>query len=89
MKLVRAALGHGIHYAATGLTKLGFETGAGDLELANHVFAELVGNAGASDLLSKESVVIVSAIDGVVVEVAGHSVETDHPEVAIGGCSRS
>src|SRR5260370_5770534 len=83
--LVRTALGHGIHYSTSSLTKLGFEARTGDLKLTNHVFAELVGDAGAPDLLSKESVIVVSTIDGVVIKVAGDAVETNHSEVAIGG----
>ena len=63
-----------------GLPELSFETGAGHLEFANHVFAELVGNAGASDLLRKKSVVIVAAVYRVVVEISGNAVEADHAE---------
>ena len=71
MKLVGTALGDGIHHAAACLTQFCFESGAGDLEFANHVLAKLIGDAGASDLLRKESVVVIPAVDGVVVEVSG------------------
>src|SRR5258708_36425802 len=69
VNLVGAALGHGVHDPAAGLSKLGLESGTGDLELADHVFAELVGNAGASNLLREESVVVVSAVHRVIVEI--------------------
>ncbi len=88
VNLVGAALGHSVHESAASLSKLRFEPSAGDLKLADHVLAELVGNAGASNLLREESVVVVSAIHRVVVEVPGNTVEADHPEVAIGRRSR-
>src|ERR1700704_850849 len=70
VNLVGAALRHGVHQSASGLAELGLESGARDLEFADYVFAELEGNARASDLLRKKSIVIVAAIDGVVVEIS-------------------
>ena len=66
MHLIGSALGDGVHKAAAGLAKFGFESGTGDLEFADYVFAELKGD-GASDLLRKEGVVVVAAVDCVVV----------------------
>src|SRR4029077_9880195 len=82
VNLVGAALGDAVYQAASSLAKLGFESGAGDLEFADNVFAELKGN-GAPDLLRKKGVIVVSAIHSVVVEVSRDSVKTDHAKVAI------
>ena len=84
VNLVGATLGDGIYQAASGLAELGLESGTGDLEFTDYVFAKLEGN-GASDLLCKKGVVVVAAIDRVIVEVSRDSVEADHAEIAVCG----
>src|SRR5712672_3428234 len=42
--LVRTAFGYSVHDSATSLSKLGLEPRTGDLELADHVLAELIRN---------------------------------------------
>src|SRR5216684_3214007 len=86
--LVGATLGDGIYQAASGLAELRLESGTGDLEFTDYVFAKLEGN-GASDLLGKKGVVVVAAIDRVIVEVSRDSVEADHAEIAVSGGSWS
>src|ERR1700704_3041710 len=84
VNLVGAALRHGVHQSASGLAELSLESRARDLEFADYVFAELEGNARASDLLRKKGVVIVAAVDGVVVEISRNTVEADHAITAVG-----
>src|SRR5258708_21007549 len=88
VNLVGAALGDGVYHPTAGLAKFGLKTGTRHLEFADHVLAELIRNTGAPNLLREESVVVVSAIHRVVVEVPGNTVKADHPEVAIGRRSR-
>ena len=88
VNLTGSAFGDGIHKSAAGLAKFGLEAGAGDLKLADYVLAELVGDAGAPDLLGEEGIVVIAAVHGVIVVVPGNAIEADHPEVAIGGGAR-
>src|SRR5579864_9705316 len=84
---IRAAFRDRVHQAATRLSEFGFKSSAGDLKLPNHVLAELVGDAGPSDLLREEGIVVIATIHRVVVVVSGNAVEADHSEVAVGGGS--
>ena len=85
---IRAALRHCVHQAPACLAELGFKSRARDLKLANHIFAELVWNAGSPNLLLEKCIVIIGAVHRVVIEVARNSIEADHAEIAVGRCSR-
>jgi len=89
VKGVTAAFRDGIYHTPAGLAKFGFVARAGHLEFLDDIFAKLKGDAGAANLLLEKSVVIVSAVDHVIVEVAGHPVKADHSEIAVRRRARS
>lgn len=84
---IGSALGDGVGQAAARLAEFGLKSRARDLEFANYVFAELVRDAGAPDLLREERVVIIASVHRVIVEVSRNAIEADHAKVAIGGSS--
>jgi len=89
---VASALCDGVHQTAAGLAELRFVTSAGHLEFLNYVFAELIRDACAANLLGEKGVVVVvvvvvvvGAVHGVVVEVPRNAVKADHTEIAVCG----
>ena len=82
VKGVGAALGNGVDDAAGRAAVLGGVVGGIDLKFLDGGFGAGIAGAGSAAFLREESLVIVGAIHGVVVEQHAHAAEADEDEAA-------
>src|SRR5690242_141161 len=83
VQLVAATLGHGVDHAAGGTAVFRGIIRCIDLKFLDGSFAGGVADARAAALFAEESLIVVGAIDGVVVEQAGDAAKAHEAETAI------
>ena len=77
MVLIGAAFGHGIHDCPSSAAILGRVVGSINLKFLHGGLGAGVANARATPLLGKECLIVITTIDGVIVEKSAHAAKAD------------